>query len=354
MLDWTMVEELAASHHLDNLLDPRDNQHLRVSSIGSCRREIGYRITDYRQGVEEPPIWGHGRSIFELGHGVHIQLQQRLSNVGSLKWVDADPALDEHGRFAWKGNIEIPVRDPELRLRGTMDALTRPLRRKRLRTGAEAFFDVLEPVEEEERGTRYVIDVKTISAREKLVVDYNGRGEVKDAQVKPSAFEKLEKPKPEHIAQASLYSWLSTRPGFETDRIAGPLTTLPHVMILYVAKDLDGEYYRRHPEEYADPQGLLNAPYKVFTQAVDPALVEKMLEKVRSVWEHLDKDELPPRDYNCTERWKDFACQYCSWRSRCWEDEGYFQDQPTELPLRVLYHRQKLKSRPNGKNGTTG
>src|SRR5689334_21761569 len=126
MLDLTAAAERAVSHHIDQVALPRDNSYIRVSGIGSCRRQIAYRIQGYRQQKPEPPIWCHGLTIFELGHGLHLKLQERISNSGPLKWVDAEPVI-EHGRFGWAGNCEIDLIDHEFRVAGHCDALSRPL-----------------------------------------------------------------------------------------------------------------------------------------------------------------------------------------------------------------------------------
>src|ERR1051326_2838052 len=107
----------------------RDNSYIRVSGVGDCRRKVGYRVLYHRQEKRELPIWTHGLTIFELGHGLHLKLQERMSNVGPLKWIDAEPAIDGDGRFGWAGNCEIPLIDHEYRVAGRCDGLSRPLRR---------------------------------------------------------------------------------------------------------------------------------------------------------------------------------------------------------------------------------
>jgi len=344
MLDPTAVEELAVSHHLDHAAHPRDNSYVRVSGIGSCRRQIAYRIEGYRQGVPEPPIWTHGLTIFELGHGLHLKLQERLSNVGPLKWVDAEPMIDAHGRFAWRGNAEIDLVDHEYRVAGHCDGLSRPLvRYTRNIDGQEIEF--LEPTEESDpQGRRYIIDIKTITARDRLDIKRDPDTDmVRDWAVKPSAFEKLAAPKPEHIQQVALYSWLTTRPGFQTDRIAGPLQQLPGLMIIYVAKDLPPDYYARYPNDFPDPRGLLNSPFKVFTMDTDPRTVAAIQRRLKGIWTQIDQGTLPARDYHHTPERPAWACVDCPFRARCYESEGFFADALPVLPPRLVQRLEDVK-----------
>lgn len=335
MRDFVAIEELAASYHTERELHPRDNRYLRISGIGRCRRETGYRIKWHEEGRPEHPIWTHGLFIFDLGHGMHLQLQQRLSNVGPLKWIDAEPAITEHGHFGWKGNCEIDLIDHELRLAGHCDGLTRPLKRIKTRVAGQEI-ELIEPCDEEDpEGRRYILDIKTITARERYVEKKSPRtGELLSCEIKPSSFDRLTKPKPEHIGQVSLYSYLTTRPGFKTDRIPGPLATMPDLMMIYVAKDLDPDYYRKYPEEYPDPRGLLNSPYKIFTQPTDEKHVQALLRRAAQIWSYLDKGQLPPRDYQHHPDRPAWNCVDCAFRHACYEKEGFFrEDQVVPPPL---------------------
>lgn len=341
-IDYTAIEELAVSHHLDETRK-RDNSYIRVSGIGDCRRKIAYRILWHQGEQDEPRIWTHGLTVFELGHGLHLKLQERLSNVGPLKWVDAEPTIDEEGKFGWAGNCEIPLIDHEYRLKGTLDDLSRPLRRVTKEVKGE-IIEFIEPTDEDDpMGKRYIIDIKTITARDRLVMEEDGNGRVVKSEMKPSSFERLVAPKPEHVQQVSLYSWLTTRPEFKTDRIPGPLDKMPDIMIIYVAKDLDPQYYERHPEQFSDPKGVLNSPYKVFVQPTDKRVVNTILKKVGAVWSALDSGELPPRDYNWTPSRPDWHCTDCSFRHHCYDEEGYFSEEAYEEPIRLI---ERLKTLP--------
>lgn len=358
-LDWDAVEELSASFHLER--GSRDNSYLRISGIGDCRRKIGYRIRNYIQGTPEPPQWSHLLTVFDIGHKLHLGLQHRLSNAGPLKWVDGDPIIED-GQFGFSGNFEVPLIDHQYRIRGTLDCLTRPLLKvpvhqapvyrdqnwgARSYAGAVGLDDPTQPMAyvPVEPGTpgakRYIIDIKTITARERVSIEEDPHtGAIMRVVRKPSAFEKLTAAKPEHIAQASFYSWLCTRPDFRSDRITEPLTELPDVMILYIAKDLDPDYYAKYPEQYHDPRGLLNSPFKIFTVPASRQRISALLRKVEGIWRALDAGELPPRDHYHTPERTAWACVDCPFRRECYEVEGYFQEPDPETPLRVI--RQRL------------
>lgn len=320
-LDVTAVEELAVGLFQQQQNQSRDNRFLRASSIGDCRRKLAYRIQWAKEGRPELPIWAHGLSIFEMGHGLHLQLLQRLSNAG-MGWIDAEPSVPEIGNlFGWTGNCEINLVDNEYRIAGHCDGLSRPLiRYTKTVDGQEIEF--LQPAWNEEtlhEGKRYIIDLKTITARER--------------DGKPSAFEKLVAAKPEHIQQASLYAWMTTRPTFRTDRISGPLPEMPGIMIIYIAKDLPFDYYEK--QGYDEPRGLLNAPYKVFTRSVNTRTINHMLRKVQGIWEHLDAGTLPPRDYHYSENWPDWHCADCSFRAECYKEEKFFENSLPVIPPRL-------------------
>src|SRR5438034_5919757 len=97
-------QELSTDYQIERILNMRDNTYLRVSGIGSCKRQLAYRIKYHREGVEELPIWTHGLQVFALGHSIHFDLQSRLSNVGNLKWIDAEPYINSDGKLKWNGN----------------------------------------------------------------------------------------------------------------------------------------------------------------------------------------------------------------------------------------------------------
>ncbi len=338
MLDTLATLELSASFHTER--DARDNNYLRISGIGDCRRKLAYRTLWHREGRPELPCSSHLLSIFDIGHGIHLRMQERLGNTGPLKWVDSEPCIDG-GKFGFTGHCEIPLISHTERLRGTCDALTRPLLRRTVPASLDGDhweeLETIEPLEQEHPDAdRYIIDIKSITARRHKWTDW--RGEERESL---SPFEKLKEAKPEHISQASLYAWLTTQPGFETDRLSAPLTRMPQVMIVYVAKDLNPRYYEEHPEDYPESKSLLNAPYKIFTHTPSQPQIDVLLTKVRSVWEHLDRGELPSRDYHHTPQRVAYACVDCPFRQECYQKEGYFTEDAPEEPLRILYHRSR-------------
>jgi hypothetical protein len=339
MLDKAAIEELSASFHVERVMNPRDNSYIRASGIGSCRRQIAYRLNWHKEGKEELPIWTHGLFTFDLGHGIHYRLQSRLSNVGPMKWVDAEPYIDEHGQLAWHGNCEIDLKNDEYRIAGHCDGLTRPMVRYTDMVGGQPV-EFFEPTHEDDpNGKRYILDIKSITARERLKIDYDAMtGTLRNAEVKPSSFEKLMAPKDEHIAQVSLYSWMTTQPGFSTDRLHEPLNELPGIMIIYVAKDLDPAYYAKRPDEFEHPKALLNSPYKIFTVDASPRLIKAQLRKAEGIWAAVEEGSLPPRDFNHKPERPAYACVDCPFRLECYQEEGFFANDPITIPPR-LQHR---------------
>jgi hypothetical protein len=326
-------------------LSPRDNSYTRISGIGDCRRKIAYSRLWFKEGLAEEPIWSHGLSIFDYGHGLHLQLQQRMSNVGPLKWIDADPVISECGQFGWSGNCELDLVDHEYELAGHCDGISRPMRRIQMEWQGKPF-EVLQPVDENRPDTtRYLIDIKTITARQKVTEHRNPRtGELLRTEIKPSAFEKLTAPKDAHIGQTSLYAWKMTRPDFKTDRLPGPLPKLPDLMIIYLAKDLDPKYYEERPKEFPEKRGLLNSPFKIFTRPTDEKVVGALLKKAEQINASLKAGELPARDYHHEPSRPAYDCLDCPFRKACYAKEGYFANDETPLPARFEYTLSQLDS----------
>lgn len=332
------MEQFSASFHIDQALSPRKNNLVRASSIGDCRRKLAYRIRWYHEGRPEPPMWSHLLSIFDVGHALHLQIQQRLSNQGPLKWVDADLTVDARGRPKWEGNCEIRLEDPEDWVAGHCDALSRPLRYvKERHKGVE--FETIVPCEADDpEGQRFIIDIKTITARDRMELQQNPHtGQITGVKERPSGFARLTKPKDEHIAQTAIYSHLTTKPSFKADRIDGPLATLPGLMVIYAGKDVAPDWYAKFPDQYPEPRGLLNAPFKIYTQAANPRLIQALLKKVALVREHVERGTLPPRDYHHDPNQPAWACVDCPFKKECYEPEGYFQEEEPELPARLAH-----------------
>jgi hypothetical protein len=181
-----------------------------------------------------------------------------------------------------------------------------------------------------------------MTARERTVVEHTPYGAVASVETKPSPFEKLEKPKDEHVKQAMLYSWLTTQEGFVSDRLHEPLAKMPKVMILYFAKDLAPDWYARHPDAFPPGAELLRAPFKAFTVEAKPRMVSALLGKVRGIWEALDAGLLPSREYHHTKERGEFACMDCPWNRECYAEEGYFDGTEVKVPARIAYARELI------------
>lgn len=338
MIDRVAIEEISASYHTEKVLNPRDNSYVRASGIGSCRRQLAYRLKWHKEGKEELPTWSHGLFTFDLGHGIHYRLQSRLSNIGSLQWVDAEPYINDSGQLAWHGNCEISLVNDEYKIAGHCDGLSKPLRRTvQIVDGVPV--ETIEVTDEADpEGKRYVIDIKSITARERLKIEYDpNSGCVRKHEIVPSAFEKLSAPKDDHIGQVSLYAWMTTQPGFHTDRLHEPLKEMPGIMIVYVAKDLDPSFYAKKNEDYPSPKHLLNSPYKVFTIDTNPKTIPILLRKATGVWKAVEEGVLPPRDYHYKPERPAYACVDCPFRKECYKEEGYFEDEDLSFPPLIKY-----------------
>ncbi len=70
-----------------------------------------------------------------------------------------------------------------------------------------------------------------------------------------------------------------------------------HITMIYVGKDTS------------------EMPLKIFTQVVSNKRMTRLREKFAAVWEHVDKEELPDRDYD------PFAgfppCKFCPYLTLC-------------------------------------
>lgn len=325
------LDEIACSHQIDQVSSRRDNRYIRLSGIGDCRRKIAYRLMYSREGRPEPLTSTHGMTVFEVGHGLHLKIQERLSNVGPLKWVDAEPSIGNDGRFGWKGNCEIPLRSDERRIAGTCDGLTHPLTIKTVVVDGQPVSIVEITNDHAPDGKRYVIDIKTISARE-------------SAPGIPSSFERLTEAKTSHIHQATMYAWLMTQPGFRTDRISEPLDAIPDLMIIYVAKDLAPNYYTRFAGTYPESESLIHSPYKIFTKKVSTRTINHLLAKAALVWDYVDNGNLPPRDYHSTANFLDFNCRFCPFNAECYREEGFFGNGQQTIPPKLGYRLEKQKA----------
>lgn len=330
--DYVALTDLVSGLCAEPILNRRDNSFIRISGLYQCKRQIGYRILGEEKELLPSP---HLLHIFDVGHALHYAWQLRLSKHGSIGWVNADPCLIKDSTnnkisLGWDGNFEVPVFSKEHRIRGTLDCLTEPLTLTNINTKNDSFQSYrLDP-----NGQRYIIDLKTITGRDN---NYNGK-------IYPSSFEKLVRPKPEHILQASMYAWLTTQPDFRTSFIDSPLPVIPNVMLIYIAKDADQKVYDRILDDDNINDELKKVPYKVFTFPVDMNMIESALGKTAAIWDLVDRKELPGRDYIHKPNKPDYNCIGCGFRKACYSSEGYFaSDLDTENDIRVKYKYKLAK-----------
>jgi len=232
---------------------PRDNSYLHASSIGDCRRKQGYIL------LGEPALPNSDNLLhtFDLGNAIHSRLQDRLV---SMKWVKSE-------------NIELKLMDQELKIGGTCDALSEPL------IG----------------GKRFVIDIKTITARPR--VHYDPEGNL--FNVDRSSYEHLDKPKPNHLMQVNLYSWL-----WCNEAMGKVPEECPDLMLIYVAKDTGWDN--------GD-----DLPYKVFTQSYSPELLEATLKRAEYIHKKITSAQLPAKDFYFSEKNRCWQCSSCNYRNIC-------------------------------------
>ena len=328
----------------------RDNRYIRGSSIGMCRRRIGYQVLGY-QGL---PEGAHSAIILDVGNALHDTLQLGLVKLG---WVKAKTKLASDGSLDWEqlegetSGCEIPIIDHERRIIGHCDAVTVPLR-KTGRDGLNSY--VPDP-----SGKPYLIEIKSITDKPRfwvLGIRDGGKHRIREEDNPPEfinlAWERttsggmsrklsrfqhsrevsskygvkshpvyklntdngeelitvlmagnsmgsygaLTEPKSEHILQASLYA----------DYLG-----IDSIIFIYVGKDVDSN-------EYENRESLLNLPVKVFEYPVRKEVLSIINEKIVSIYEYVDANTLPPRDYGFTENKS--PCGYCPFRWQCYPD----------------------------------
>jgi hypothetical protein len=161
-VDQAAADLIVAQVEASKLGEDRDQSVIRLSSAGSCPREIGYRITG-AAGLPDPLS---ALVVFEIGHAIHQRVQAWLVDLG---WARRDL-------------LEVPLVLPAERVRGTADVVSERLTKEGFpRPG----------------GTRRVIEVKSIG---------NEPGEVFGKDL-AGAFDRLTEPKGHHIDQATAYAW---------------------------------------------------------------------------------------------------------------------------------------------------
>jgi len=328
----------------------RDNRYIRGSSIGMCKRKIGYQLLGYQPVPEN----GHSMFILNLGNAIHDMLQKTLVD---MEWIKAKMVL-KNGGIDWeqtddeKSGCELLIFDHEKRVIGHCDGVTVPLAKRKGGEGLDGYYP-------DPSGERYLIEIKSISDKPNfwvLGIRNGEEGPINEEDCPPEfidlsyeesgsknkmqklsryqhsrtvrskygsricpvykvkvgnkdelvtvlmagnsmgAFSSLEKPKSEHVMQASLYA---------------NYLGIEKILFLYVGKDIDSRSY--------DNDDLLNFPIKIFEHEVDDLDIGVIEDKIETIYSFVDKKELPPRDYN----WEDnkSPCKFCDFNWQCWKDK---------------------------------
>ena len=285
-LDQEAADLILAQVEASKCGEERDQSWIRLSSAGSCPREIGYRLTN-SPGIPDSPA---SLVVFEVGHAIHARVQSWLVALGWLR-----PEL-----------VEVPLLLPSARVRGTPDGVT-----ERLTAAGFPRPD----------GTRRVVEIKSIG---------NQPGEVFGNEV-AGAFDRLKEPKEHHIDQATAYAWLwntlleegsksvlhnwlhpawynrgHAPEGNGFARLEPWVPTWPedrvtHLTFVYVAKDGSDQ----------------DMPLKVFTQKVSEKRTERLVGKFAEIWRAVDDGGLPPRLKDAFGRYS--PCGWCPFRDLCLE-----------------------------------
>ncbi len=335
----TWFEHSVSKNLIEKSMDSgRANGLIRGSSVGSkCSRKIAYMLLGYESFYRS----GHSAYVLNFGNAFHDMVQGWMAD---MKFVNATPYLDDNFSMQWKGDAEGTILDVTDGIIGHYDGLTQPL-------SNDGLFCALDP-----EGKRYLLEFKTISNKSRVQVVYletvrnqlctvkytlpsscslhdplprlNGsppkdlysKGNEKYAQMvteynlqpdslidvihKPGAFTELEKPKSEHIDQATYYA----------SRLKAD-----SILIVYLAKDFDESAY--------PTDSLLNVPIKAFEEEVNPVVIEAISTKVQKIWSELEEGKkrggnpeswLPPRQYHPDDIFSE--CTYCDYKYTCYQE----------------------------------
>jgi len=343
------MEKLLAESLVEAGKNRRKPTMVRASSIGMCKRRVGYDLLGY-EGLPES---AHGRVTLDIGEALHLTVQRYLINIG---WINSKLNLDDNGEIGWTnpefGGCEIPFQDKELRVTGRCDGVTVPL--VRVNDKDTDGFDSLHPSPE---GKRYLVEIKSITDRasffvlgimdggtdtireeehetrfidltpspsstsgklQQLLYNFQHSRKVtgkRGARTCPvyklkvdgkdqlvtvllasnmlGKFSNLKKPLPQHIQQASIYA---NHFGLE------------NILFVYIAKDAN-------PFLYEDENNLLNIPIKILEYKIKSEEVALIKSGVQEIYRYVDNGELPPREYTPDST----DCKFCPHRKTCYE-----------------------------------
>jgi hypothetical protein len=370
----------------DSKKSGRNNGLLRGSSLGlKCPRRLGYMVLGY----EEEPTTAHDQYVLAFGNAFHDMVQGWMSRMGL---VNATPFIHEGTlSLLWKGDAEQHILDAKDGVIGHYDGFTRPI------TKNEDTY-----VLAEKEGDRYLLEFKTISNKNKIVVIYyevidgieytvkyvlpqgrttyddlprlegsppkklSSKGNEKYAATvgvlrknntlprrfildiinKPGKFTELTKPKEEHIDQATYYAHK-----LNADKI----------LIVYLAKDFDRDLYQE--------DSIWNIPIKAFESDIDIEVVSSLKRKTSSFWATLEEQQsktdnpeawLPPRPFSPDEHFSE--CKWCPYSYVCYPNHishiekttRRFEEQAlANLPVAkgVAFERHKIWGRKEALKG---
>lgn len=326
-------------------LETRIPTMIRASSLGMCRRRIGYDILGY-MGIPEN---SHNIITLDTGEALHIMLQKYLVKLG---WINSILTVKDN-ELCWENpttesGCEIPFVDEKLRIRGRCDGITVPLKYIKEKNEIGSFIP-------DKDGTRYLVEIKSISDRNNFAVlgildggtepisDETATFLELDTKISSSGkqqqilydfshsrpvktkfglrncpvynvliggekraitvlftsniygrFSNLKKPADYHIPQASLYA-----------KHFG----LKDILFIYIGKDVNPQLY--------DTNSLFNAPIKIFHHVVNPIDTLLIETKVKEIYESVDKGELPENDIEKGSS----DCFYCPYKWQCLEQD---------------------------------
>jgi hypothetical protein len=302
---------------------------LQVSSVGNCTRRLAYDIfrqmaLEDRDGVPEelrntlkfkPVLSSHELFNIYLENSIRHMIQRWLMD---MKWLRCEPYLDEEKLLQWKGDAEIQLKDDDLRIMGCCNGITTPLQ-------ITPDGDLIPCPNCKGESTcgicgRYLIEIKCITDRPKILAnDYEDISKWEkvpsDTNIPltgggiivtlPGRFTELINPEPEHIAQAHMHTYLIKKHlGID----------IKGIIFLYVAKDADLKEY--------EEESVYDVPVKQMITPISSIIQEQVLSRVHSVWEHVDKGELPPRNWyydGCG--YTPFECYYqCEFTRLCYPE----------------------------------